>query len=256
MKRKQGFTLVELLVVVAIITILASIVVPNVADWIGRARMAKGVSEVKSAELALTKMLSDSQKSNFGQFFSPALTFANLQDAENFYTNAVYVLLRKGRDASLSGPNGEVFRDDVRKKLGQTYMDLGKDPWGNLYHFFFGPLKQGVVNNIGLAGSTYRQYPIPFRIYHVDTAVPGGPSADGNTIAASDGTPIGYPAPAKLPMYIYSVGADLISAQAMYSENGYAGEGAYREDLPDPDNRGGGDDINNWDNAQSWDGFY
>jgi len=242
MKRNMGFTLVELLVVIAIITILASIIVPNVANWIGRARLAKAVSEINSADLALTKMLSDAEKSTFGHFFTN-VSFSSWQQAEAFYTEAFYILLRKGRDLEPYEISRLGLLEEVRKKLGTSYMDLGKDPWGELYHFFSGPMP--------------RAQRALFRIYEADTSVPGGPALETVNPASfphpDEDRVLGWAAPDKLPVYIYSKGADLASAQAMYLGNGI---NAYGGDLPDIVNMGGGDDINNWDNGQSWAEFY
>ena len=140
MMRKQGFTLVELLVVIAIISILASIVVPQVTDWISRGRMAAAVSEIRNADLALSKMLIDAERKNFGHFFNTQ-TGMNLGeachflgDAQKLYEIVFYELLRQGKNADfdLDGDGNPelVLHASVRKKLGTSYLDLGVDPWG------------------------------------------------------------------------------------------------------------------------------
>jgi len=53
MTKKQGFTLVELLVTIAIIGILASIIVVNISGARKQARDAKRQSELKSIQTAL-----------------------------------------------------------------------------------------------------------------------------------------------------------------------------------------------------------
>lgn len=56
---KKGFTLVELLVVVAIIGILAAILVPNVRQNLERAKVAKTKALISSLEYALTAYQND-----------------------------------------------------------------------------------------------------------------------------------------------------------------------------------------------------
>ncbi len=61
--KKKGFTLVELLVVVAIIGILAAILVPNVRQNLERAKVAKTKALISSLEYALA-----AYKNDFGQY--------------------------------------------------------------------------------------------------------------------------------------------------------------------------------------------
>ena len=52
-RRRRGFTLVEILVVVVIIAILAAVVVPNVLGRIGEARTSAAISEVTTFKNSL-----------------------------------------------------------------------------------------------------------------------------------------------------------------------------------------------------------
>lgn len=57
--KKNGFTLLELLTVIAIISLLAAMVFPNLGKVRARARIAKVVSEFKTIELALMEYYSE-----------------------------------------------------------------------------------------------------------------------------------------------------------------------------------------------------
>ena len=69
MRNKRGFTLVELLVVMAIIAILAAIVVPNAAKFIARAKVTRALAEIQGMETAITAMVADAGRSSLGQVF-------------------------------------------------------------------------------------------------------------------------------------------------------------------------------------------
>ena len=58
-KTQQGFTLIELMIVVAIIGILASIAIPAYQDYMTRAKWAKSVSSMAALKLALSECLND-----------------------------------------------------------------------------------------------------------------------------------------------------------------------------------------------------
>ncbi|MCC6696302.1 MAG: type II secretion system protein [Candidatus Hydrogenedentes bacterium] len=262
MKREFGFTLVELLVVIAIISILAGIVIPRVPEFIAKARMARAHSEVKGIDLALTKMLTDVNRQDFrsGFFDWPDGEPATLNQALPQYQKMFYILLRKGKNAETdpewtSLPVEVHIKEDVRRKLGDTYMDLGKDPWGQLYNFYPGPWR--VID--ASSSDPFETGIIPFRIYLADQTVPGGPKPEATNPQTvdtfdpentSDTFTVGYPASKSLTMYVWSNGMNLVSNQAY--DTGYTGP----SDEVGLDYVGGGDDINNWDNEASWAGHY
>jgi len=253
MSAKRGFTLIELLVVIAIITILASIVAPKVYNAMERAKMARAFSEIKNADLALTKMLADTERKHFGHFFAnfdPNIfndaIGVNYAAAVQAYTTVFYELLRRGKSADvygILGPNADL-RAEIRRKLGTSYMDIGKDPWGNLYQFYAGPFSRQATM-------------YPFRAFREDenfvytwntrnrlqTEMRGNPPPDGAA---------GFPCQGDLPVYIYSWGGDGVPNQNLDLLPGVLPGGPVEENLT----RDGYDDINNWDTQSNWGEFY
>ena len=70
MKRALGFALVELLVVVAIITFPAGIMVPRTDPMIATAHIARATAEVHNIEVSLTSMLADVGKKTLNHTWS------------------------------------------------------------------------------------------------------------------------------------------------------------------------------------------
>ena len=60
MKKQQGFTLIELMIVVAIIGILAAIAIPAYKDYTIRAQVSEGLSLASGAKAAVSEYYMDS----------------------------------------------------------------------------------------------------------------------------------------------------------------------------------------------------
>ncbi len=102
--KQSGFTLIEIMIVVVILGILASIVVPNIMGSPDEARIVKAKQDIRTLEGAL-----------------------NLYKLDNFN----YPSTDQGLEALVSKPSGQPEAKNWKKK---GYLKkLLKDPWGNEY---------------------------------------------------------------------------------------------------------------------------
>lgn len=102
--KQSGFTLIEIMIVVVILGILASIVVPNIMESPNEARIVKAKQDIRTLEGAL-----------------------NLYKLDNFN----YPTTDQGLESLVTKPAGQPEAKNWKKK---GYMKkLPKDPWGNDY---------------------------------------------------------------------------------------------------------------------------
>ena len=107
LRNTRGFTLLEIIVVVAIIAILAAYIAPKVAGRVDDARISKAKSDIRVLESSL-----------------------ELYKLDNF----VYPSTDQGLDALVNKPSGENTRN---WREGGYIKKLNKDPWGNEYRYAF-----------------------------------------------------------------------------------------------------------------------
>ncbi len=102
----SGFTLIEIMVVVAIMGILAAIIVPRVMDRPDTARITKAKQDIRALESAL-----------------------NLYKLDNYH----YPSTEQGLEALVKKPTGDP--PAPHWKAGGYINRLPIDPWGHEYHY-------------------------------------------------------------------------------------------------------------------------
>jgi len=114
--KSQGFTLLEVMVVIVILGILASMVVPNLMGSQERANMQKAVSDVTALETSLSLYKMD---------------------------NYDYPSTEQGLDALVE--QTDIEPEPRRFPEGGYIKRLPKDPWGNEY-ILLNPGEQGKMD--------------------------------------------------------------------------------------------------------------
>lgn len=112
----NGFTLIEVMVVVVILSILAAIVVPKIMDRPEQARVTKARSDIRAMEAAL-----------------------NLYRLDNM----VYPTTDQGLEALVTAPTEP---PEPKNWKQEGYLDrLPADPWGNSY-LYLNPGSNGAID--------------------------------------------------------------------------------------------------------------
>jgi len=105
--RTQGFTLIEIMVVVIIIGLLASVVVLNILPNVDKAKVTKAKEDIQSLELGLKEFYLDNSK---------------------------YPTNEQGLAALVTQPTDPTIKN---WKVGGYIERVSKDPWGNDYQYVF-----------------------------------------------------------------------------------------------------------------------
>jgi len=122
LQQQTGFTLIEILVVVVILSILATFIVPNIMGKPEEARIAKARNDIRGLSTALDMYKLD---------------------------NYSYPTTDQGLDALVNRPGGSPEPRNWRE--GGYIKQLEKDPWGGEYQFL-SPGAKGEVDIYSFGG--------------------------------------------------------------------------------------------------------
>jgi type IV pilus assembly protein PilA len=93
MKNQQGFTLIELMIVVAIIAILAAIALPAYQDYVVRARVSEAMAAASAAKVAVVENAANGKA--FAAGFNPPTATKNLAKVEISATGLITLTTTK-----------------------------------------------------------------------------------------------------------------------------------------------------------------
>lgn len=150
----RGFTMMEMVVVLAVIAILAAILTPIINSYVERARLSTARSDVKNLAAAIVQFNSDTK---FWPIYTGAAQIPNgtvfgwmATDGQDAALPASWTAVALGTttgslttylntnfytQATSGGAGAPVFRG--------PYLELGPDAWGSRYYVTSGNLKPG-----------------------------------------------------------------------------------------------------------------
>jgi type IV pilus assembly protein PilE len=122
---QKGFTLVELMIVVAIIAILASIAIPAYSDYVTRGKIAQGISELADARIKMEQYYQDNRT------YSPGINAASLGLASGSKPYFTYALSSVGLASYTITATGIDNISSYSYTIDQNNTKTSTTPWGN-----------------------------------------------------------------------------------------------------------------------------
>jgi prepilin-type N-terminal cleavage/methylation domain-containing protein len=158
---KRGFTLIEIVIVLAVIAVLAAFITPMIAGYVERSRLLRATNDCKTIAEAIINFNKDTRA--FPVYSATPLNKTNA---------TLSVLYTGGAEATASGGSGtgtwltgnrDLLQNHLEKGLtsgGQPYpttlpfawkgpylTDFYSDPWGTRYYINVAYLQPGAGNN-------------------------------------------------------------------------------------------------------------
>lgn len=123
MRQEKGFTLIELMVVVAIVGILAAIAYPSYREYVMRGRIAEATSVLSDMRIKIEQYYADNKTYVGYSCTSTANLSSFTVSCPGALTATTYTIEAAGRaDAGMSG---------FRYTINQAGAKASNTPWGN-----------------------------------------------------------------------------------------------------------------------------
>lgn len=155
-QKKKGFTLIELIIVIAIIAILAAIAIPNFLDIQRKAKINADIATAKNIYDATAVMITEGKvhmPTGIGDDTGFGIYFANDDSPENKKNLNALMSYLKNKDVIVQSVNDAYFSVDVKfqKKDGKLQVD---NPIITVY----------VVKKTGVIGEVYPNQTKEFKL--------------------------------------------------------------------------------------------
>ena len=127
MKKQQGFTLIELMIVVAIIGILAAIAIPAYQDYTIRAQVSEGLNLAAGAKAAVSEFTMD--RGSYPTTNLQAGISSDPTDINGSYVTQVEVVAPGRIQVTYGGPNAHALLDDTAVLELSPFTNVGSIEW-------------------------------------------------------------------------------------------------------------------------------